>query len=231
MQQIQDRIKKIKGLADRAGTQGEAEAAIIAMQRLMDRYGLAEVDLLDDEEEKTVEDVVVDDLAKRVDWKNRLAMVIARNFRCDIYNSPYRRKDQRRLAITYKMIGMTNDVKLAYETYHLAVETAERLWVDYREEEKRERFLSRSDIKLMRTSWLGGFVNGLQQAFHEQVKGDGMEMVLVKDEAVTEYTSSLGLKKSRRSAASYGSDWHARSHGQRSGHAFGQGNRGHQVEE
>lgn len=153
-----------------AKTPGEAQAASLALQRLMAKSGLSadQVEALsaDDATIPIVEgDVYIgtNDIA----WKKMLAAVIADNFRCEaIFCSA--QKNVRMKTIVF--IGRDEDVRIASECYKLTIKTAQRCFKRYSKWRTDRYFPINTKSAKVRNSYYIGFVEGLDDAFRFQVE-------------------------------------------------------------
>lgn len=190
-EKVLDKLRKIQALADNAGTEGEAQAAAIAFQNLLSKYGLDASQVTESERiVETVDKLVVDETGNRVYWRGWLAMVIAQNFRCEVYWSGYRGRQK------LMFLGMTTDVTCAQAAYGSALQTLNRLWgkhlVDRAKQAEEEGWKwGRSDGKEAGAAYIQGFIKGMSEALEENA--NKMALVLVKSETVDEAVAKLGL--------------------------------------
>jgi hypothetical protein len=243
-EKILDKVRKVKRLAEAAGTDGEAQAALLQMQKLMAKYSIVEDELIveDDVLDEQVNDLIAEESGVRTEWKLRLARIICRNFRCDWYMSrgwtgEYTRDFRAKTSMQLKFIGMDSDVKLAVETYQMTLTVIKRLSRRYLEERRKQDGLfgygpgdpvGISKGQQVKASYITGFLYGLDEAFKVQVQqsveaGNGQAIVLVKRDAVVKAYKNLNLKNAAPSTARYGSDSSARERGQADGKAYGSG--------
>ena len=92
MNQILDRISKALRLGKDNNNEHEAQAAILAAQRLMAKYKISEEeinDFLNENEKQDQDSKVIEENAENETnndkWKRLLMVTIAKNFRCDVY--------------------------------------------------------------------------------------------------------------------------------------------------
>lgn len=92
MNQILDRISKTLRLGKDNNNKHEAQAAILAVQRLMVKYKISKEeinDFLNENEKQEQDSKVIEENAENETnndkWKRFLMVTIAKNFRCDVY--------------------------------------------------------------------------------------------------------------------------------------------------
>jgi len=218
-QRIHDKIRKVANLADNAGTEGEAQAAMIALQNLLRKHNLTLKDIESPEgPEQTVDTLVVDSQGTKVHWRGYLGNVIAENFRCEVFWSGYGHH------WTLRFMGMSNDVTIAQASYVAATLTIERLkerYVDARAAERREAggYWSIQDGQYAAQAWKAGFIGGLASALAENAAKTSL--VLLRDARVDEAKAGMSMTRGNRSEANTWSDSHARETGRKEGNQYG----------
>ena len=90
MNQILEKISKALRLGKDNNNENEAQAAILAAQRLMAKYKISEEEIHDFLNENEQQDYkIIEEQAENETnndkWKRRLMVTIAKNFRCDVY--------------------------------------------------------------------------------------------------------------------------------------------------
>ena len=205
-----DRIKKLLRLArDPGATPAEAESAFLQAQRIMAENGFEDGEVIDTaapEEAILDEDVAV---RRRDFWRGRLAVTVAKNFRCKTYWAGGR---QRGFAMHF--LGRRGDVAIAKEVYLAAQEVALLQVAEFLK-------ANRGGLPA-RNAFLSGFAEGLAAKFDEQVhtmQATGTALVVVADAGVEKTFGALGLRSGRHSAAGLG-DENARAAGAEAGRAF-----------
>lgn len=195
-------IRKVKGLLAIARDQQndeESQSAFILAQKLMIQYGIDAREVEDgnlaNEPDQIDEESVT--IYKRLYWwERRLAQIISKNFRVKHFlNAKYVGQQQKRRIVFY---GFGRDLELAKEMYILAYEVLvfhSKLFVDqyYKESAllKRNRYVTES----LKSSYINGFLMGLEERFEEQVSAlrQVYQVLVLVPEAVeqayTEYTS------------------------------------------
>jgi hypothetical protein len=217
-QRIHDKIRKVANLAENAGTEGEAQAAMIALQNLLRRHNLTLKDIESPEgPEQTVDTLVVDEQGMKVHWRGYLGRVIADNFRCEVYWSGYGGRYKLRF------MGMSNDVTIAQASYIAATLTIERLkehYVDARAAERRAEggYWSIQDGQYAAKAWKAGFIDGLATAL--SANATKTSLVLLKDARVDEAKAAMHLSKGAYSNENSWADHNAREVGRKEGDQY-----------
>lgn len=194
-------MRKVARLAERAGTEGEAQAAALTLQCLMNKHGITESDITEsDPETKEAVTEVVDEMGAKQHWKGWLASIIADNFRVVSYWSGFRHTHR------LKFMGLPEDVAAAVTTYRMTVKAINKLLKKHTNARKEYDYnilgLPRWTIAQgheARASYIGGFITGLEDAFRAQVADTSCAIVLVKDAIVVQAEEELGLKTGARS--------------------------------
>lgn len=229
-EELMEKIRKVAALADNAGTEGEAMAAALMLQRLMNKHGLVAEDIRDAApEEKVVANDEGERMGRICTWKGTLAQVIAKNFRCESYWSYGYDFETWSKYVTLRFVGLEEDVKAATELYKMTVSAIYRLSDKYtnarwRKDKVNGIHWSRSDSILIGNSYKMGFIQGLAKAFKKQVADQTQAIVLTKDALVVEAVEALNLSSTGKSSAEYYKSYHARKAGEEDGKQFGEGN-------
>jgi Protein of unknown function (DUF2786) len=183
---ILNKIKKTLKLANESKSEGEAQAAMLAAQRLLAKHDLTMEDVGDGEVTKKDKSVVykqVSEESGRIPWwKKNLSAVIAENFRCNSMMQPL----GYRLSAIY-FLGLEEDVRIASEVYAYAEMMVDKLAKSY----VGKVYRSGRDTKGVRNIFITGFIVGLQRMFEEQVEQEGWGLVLKQDALVVERHESM----------------------------------------
>lgn len=205
-----DRVQKLLALSNNNPSQEEATAALLRAQKLMVEHG---IDFGDVQGNNNVTDEVIEKVAasgrRMSNWKIRLAVVIAQNFRCETYiqksGRSYGNRNAERVSYQREVmfVGMTTDVEIATMVYQKAIEFADLYcnWFMLQEKLRLQRVLTRSESKQIGNTWRIGFVLGLKQKFDEQVAQNDWGLVLVTPEAVTQYMTETHGKLVKRQSS------------------------------
>lgn len=216
-----EKIASALALAQNAGTPGEAQAALLAAQRLMVRHGIDQSTVAAYQEQSAVQplDIEAESAARLAEWKLRLADLIADNFRCKMY---YFRGEG------IHLLGMPADVSVAVIVYRIAVATLTRqvgaymrspaarpiFWTFMDTAQRRKRRIAQ------RADWINGFIHGLAAQFSAQVEREKWGLVIATPAPVTEALAQLGTQEGGGSKAEYGTDYQAHAAGFRAGQTF-----------
>lgn len=204
-----NRIQKLLALSNNNSSEAEATAALLNAQKLMVQH---DIDIKDVEGNNLAADEVIEMVAaasrRLSDWKVRLAVVVANNFRCNCYirstNPKYSYNSTR---ISYEkqviFVGQTSDANICSMVYQKALEFSDLYcnWFLLQEKLKLQRKLSRSESKNIGNTWRIGFAMGLKQKFDEQVAKNDWALVLVTPEAVVKYMEDTHGKMGKRQSS------------------------------
>ncbi|MBL1227248.1 DUF2786 domain-containing protein [Enterococcus sp. BWR-S5] len=167
-------VKKIRGLlaiSKDKHDDGECQSAFLLAQKLRMKYDISKEDIHDPELDKepiNQESITVS--KKLFWWEKSLALIIAENFRLKVFVSGEVLPGNQRRTKQLKFIGNQSDLELGKELYILAYEALifySKKFVDsYYEENhlKRNRYFTES----LKSSYITGFLNGLESRFEEQ---------------------------------------------------------------
>lgn len=184
-QAILERVRKSLALAEQAGTAGEAQAAMLAAQRLMVKHNLSLADIPDtDKPAKTAEKRPVTDTFKQLKWwEKSLAKIIGDNFRCYGYMQANGRKAR------IMFLGLPEDTKLAVEVYVFAYKAIKYHADKYIKDNNLGGEASRT--KKIKGDYILGFLAGLKVQLEEQVAKENWGLVLVKDAVVEQALAEM----------------------------------------
>lgn len=198
-------VKKVRGLLAIAKDENkdeESQSAFLMAQKLMIQYDIDKSEVLEDgEEPEPINEESVTIYKKLFWWERQLGTIIAKNFRVKMfYNSRKENNDQKKKS-RIVFYGFGKDLELAKEMYILAYEVLlfhAKNYIDtwYKEEEiSRVRYVTES----VKTSYIRGFLAGLESRFKDQVAEltERYEvMVLVPKEvenSYKEYSKDFGV--------------------------------------
>lgn len=185
-------IKKIKGLLalsrDKKNDE-ESQSAFIMAQKLMFKYELNEFDIDEVDEntrERNMTDVPVTVWKRLYWWERQLAIIISKNFRVKNYIS--NGYDEKRIMF-FRYGG---DLELAKEMYILAYDVLIYHYKKYIDKFYKENYVARSRYytESIKSSYINGFLTGLEIRFEEQVSQLMQEnalMVLIPEEVENAY--------------------------------------------
>ena len=211
MNQILDRISKALRLGKDNNNENEAQAAILAAQRLMAKYKISEEEVNDflDENEKQENEVIeekADTETNNDKWKRNLMITIAKNFRCDVY---YHGK---KLVI----VGAKEDILISKRVYLYAKQAILNSFKDFFRENYNIYMVSNTIRNKCKREYAFGFTKGLKEKFEEQKANSELALVVVNPD-VKEYLSNIQFSGIHRSRLSYITDSYCYEEGKRNG--------------
>jgi hypothetical protein len=218
------KIRKIQVLADHAGTEGEAQAAMNALQNLLKKHGMKSSEITAESEvEEDVNQLVVDETGVKQHWKGWLGKVVASNFRCTVYWT-YGQHKSGKWGSKLVFLGLETEVLLAQTCYQSAVLTMGRLrdqhlYARQAEAKQGGSRWDQQDGKAASKAYLAGFIRGLEESFDENVRKGAI--VLYKSPKVEQATLDLKLTSGLGSNANYWGDGKAREAGTKDGLSHG----------
>jgi hypothetical protein len=191
-EKVLSKIAKLLRLHAQTDKPGEAEASLLAAQRLMARHKISEQQATDeamkDPEAEEIIVEMVDRTGQRVEWRKELLKVIAKNFRIKWFRE-YPVIGHKRY-IELKVYGTREDVEIAKEVYVAARNHCEALVRNYLDR-NRPAYLPLGEATSWglreRATWIGGFTKGLAEAFTRQVTDNDWALIVVPPEAVIRY--------------------------------------------
>lgn len=182
---IQNKIQKLLSLANNNPSSEEAQAALLKAQELMAKHNISiqEVGSVEKEANPITRQEV--EGGQNCEWKRRLAKVIADNFRCTYYK-----------AVGYGLgfIGHKEDVDIAIQLFNYTNSVLEKNMRKLRSKYRKEG-ISTNGIS---GDYCDGFIQGLKDKFKEQVDKNGWGLILVKDEAISDYIKNNGFKQTSK---------------------------------
>lgn len=209
MNQILNKISKALKLGTNNSNENEAQSAILAAQRLMAKYHISQeeindfIDKNEEQETKVIEENASDEINNEK-WKRKLIIVIAQNFRCDVF---YRCS---RLII----VGEKEDIEISKRVYLYAKQAILNSFKKFFS----ENYIS-NDSNLRnkcKRDYAYGFISGLRQKFEEQKENSEMALVVVNPK-VKEYFKNINFGGVHRSKAQNISDSYCYQYGKEKG--------------
>jgi Protein of unknown function (DUF2786) len=215
-EKIIGKIKKALALAADTKSPDEAQAAMMAAQRLMAKHNIDMSEVEDSEDsdgKRTIQTHITDPTGRIPWWKKRLARIIADNFRCEYFIS---RLGKFNSVLTY--LGLEDDVAIGKSVYTYAESVMDRQAKLYVQKYYREK----KPTKGVRNKFIEGFLSGLSAKFDEQVSQNDWGLVLTTDALVVEELETLGLRtvKSTGVKPKFSSDQNAWEEGYKQGQNF-----------
>ena len=167
-EKILEKIRNLLSLAEDGGNDEESQTALLMAQKLMLKYKISQNELSEDGSQT----IVIKSLSvyKRIYWWEKILVeIIAKNFRVMYYaqsnHLPHKSGVQRKLVL----MGYPEDVELAYEMYHFAVEAMKHYAGIYLQGLKQENDrLTTSQLADFRKTFYRGFLDGLNEKFAAQ---------------------------------------------------------------
>lgn len=216
---VKAKIQKVLALLEGAKTEGEAQAASLKLQELLIKNNLS----IEEVKASVGVSAEVEELSTDIgsgsgtNWKCHLANVIAENYRCETFIRKWRTNGHE-TGKSVVFVGETEDAKLAEKVFVVTLEVASRLFKKWCKDTRKDKKaaheamvaehpefgfwkFSWSPRSAERNGWYIGFVNGLADAYREQVESDSeLAMVLVTPTSVREHMEELskGFNRSRR---------------------------------
>lgn len=161
---ILEKIRNLLALAEDGANDEESQTALLMAQKLMLKYKISQNDLNEGGEMK----IVVKSLSvyKRIYWWEReMAGIIAENFRVMLYLQNSRLPHQNSLQRKIVFMGYPEDVELAYEMYHFAIDAMKHYASLHLRKKSKYSSETKSDL---RKSYYQGFMDGLKDKFEKQ---------------------------------------------------------------
>lgn len=207
------RVIKVLRLARAAGTEAEAQTALVLAQRLMYAHDIAAGELEEPESVQPIDDAVLDAHGHHVPWKEYLAAIIAESFRCAYIISESRSTGVVRLVL----VGRRADVAVATEAYLAGAAVAASL------AEACAATRPEADREGARASFLTGFLKGLLDRLTENAASTAL--VVLADAEVVARAAAWTNGGAATGGALPTSDADALQDGLESGYLHGSGRR------
>ena len=214
----QEKIKKVLAMIEGAKTEGEAQAASLALQRLVAKSGLSveEIERLDDDDSSLVKDEVVGIGTSGVVWKRTLGMVIAENYRCEALVGKIRNKS------FLVFVGLEEDAKIARECFKMTQCAAKRCLRRYSDEYRANHGLTGSVSTAFKNAYYLGLIEGLKEAYSQQrAESDELAIALQVPAIVKRNIDSRKISKMRQSSVTVSSNCEIHDAGYQDGFALG----------
>lgn len=202
-EKIIDKIQKILAKTSNNSSEHEVQVAMLKAQEMLMKHGLTMADIIQSEEtvrEKEVINIKVTQKGKTLWWVKSLSSVIGKNFRCTPLIYTFGGKS----SIAY--VGLKDDVEVAQRVLAFAIdnikyystEYVNNLVADYNKDWlKNKNIKTARDFVGEKNNYIQGFIHGIKIKFEEQVAKNNWGLILVQDNAVTEYIKGLNTKRGR----------------------------------
>lgn len=211
--EVIQKVVKMLRLARNAGTEAEAHTALTLAQKLMYAHEIEEHELDEPAVVQPIDDAVVDEMGRHVDWKEYLAAIVAENFRCAYIISQRRTSGVIRLVF----VGRRADVAIAREAYETSTIVAAHL------AEQCAQRRAPHERPAARASFLTGFLRGLCGRFDENTASTAL--MVIADQEVLAEARALANGGAATGGQLPVADGEALREGYESGYAHGSGER------
>lgn len=178
------KIKNLFELANNNPNENEAKAAMLKAQELMVKYQIekSSVDGVEVDPKKVITVSLFENKGRILWYEKKLSNMIAKNFKVTQYIS------RSKYNSTIMFLGLEDDVNIALNVYGFAMNQMKKLANKY------IKTISSSSSSNVRNDYYTGFINGLEEAFKEQIEKNNWGLVLVKDALVLQEEEKLNLR-------------------------------------
>jgi hypothetical protein len=216
------KIQKALALAKDTKSDGETQAAMLAVQRMLANHNLSmqDVESYGSPAEKKTKEERVTELSGRIPWwHKKLAYVISDNFKCKYFMVRYGSYNG---AIVF--FGLEEDVAIAKEVYQYAKEMIDKLAKSY----VGKLYRQGESTKGVRNIYIEGFLRGLQDKFKEQIEKNNWGLVLVTDALVVQEYEAMNMRtvKSTGIQPKFSNNSEAYNEGKKQGENFASNKKG-----
>lgn len=213
--------RKALALAGNNPNAEEAQTALLKAQEILAKHGLSmgDIDVNDIPNgyvKEVVNEAIYEDKAISW-WVDKLAVVIADNFRCNSSIWTTRIGGKKVGSQKLRFVGLKEDVELATEVFQQAIYMIvfhANMYV------ANNGIKGKSEIARTKNDYMQGFIRGLEAKFKEQVERNNWGLVLVQDALVVQAVKGLNLKTAKPKSISFGGADGARAEGYRDGKSF-----------
>lgn len=217
-ERYREKIKKVIAMIEGAKTEGEAQAASLALQRLVARGGLTmdEVGAIGRAPEGAVAEIKVRLGSSGLPWKRSLAGVVAENYRCELY---IRKLGSKAWAV---FVGLDEDADVASECFKATLNAAKRCFRRYSDSYRKGHGVTGNATTGFKNSYYLGFCNGIGAAYKEQKASDESLAIVLQVPAIVKAAyDSIDLKTPRATRVTVCGDQKVREVGYRDGYSMG----------
>lgn len=210
MNQILEKISKTLKLSENNNNKNEAQTAILAAQRLMAKYHISkeEVDDFINENDSQNTKVIEENADEEVNndkWKRRLLIIIAKNFRCDVYYSGGK----------LVLVGTNEDILITKRVYLYAKQSILSGFKKFYKQNY-DYVTDNSIRNKYKRDFALGFINGLAEKFEEQKANSELSLVVINPN-VKEYLENIRFTGVRRHKSSYITNTYSYQEGRKKG--------------
>ncbi len=211
MNQILEKISKTLQLGTNNNNENEAQSAILAAQRLMAKYQITQEDVdtfLNENESKDTE-VITEKAENEMNndkWKRRLMIVIAKNFRCDVY---YQNK---KLIV----VGAKEDIQISKRVYLYAKQAILNSFKIFFKENYNVEYITPSNRNKYKREYAFGFIKGLSEKFEEQKSNSELSLVIINQDVIN-FMKNIQFTGFHRNRTTYITDSYCFEEGKKKG--------------
>jgi len=191
------KIHNLFKLAEGNTNPNEAQNAMLKAQQLMAQNGIEQSEVNQIIKPKEILSENITEFGRLSWWEKQLSLIIARNFRCEIYI----KKAKSGGSIVF--LGLKDDVQLAKMVYNFSVIAIQNDTVNFVKKYKKYHVVYNVAIK---NTYVSGWLKGLDEKYKEQVSQNNWGIVLVKDPLIKQEMNKLHLRKGQSSKVSMGHD-------------------------
>lgn len=211
MNQILEKISKTLRLGKQNNNENEAQAAILAAQRLMTKYKITEEDINDflNENDKQDNEVIEENAENEINndkWKRSLMITIAKNFRCDVYYHGGK----------LVIVGAKEDILISKRVYLYAKQAILNSFKNFFRDNYEYYAEDTSIRNKCKREYALGFIKGLSEKFEEQKVNSELALVIVNPN-VKEYLKNINFSGVHRNRTSYITNNYCYEEGKRNG--------------
>lgn len=213
-EKLLQKINNLFKLAEGNTNENEAQNALLMAQKLMAQNGIEQSEVNSILKPKEVLQENITEYGRLSWWEKSLSMVIAKNFRCEIYiNKKYKQGG------SIVFLGLKDDVQLAKTVYNFASVAIGRETSKFMKQYNKNHITLKSTAGI-KNDFIQGFIKGLESKYQEQVNKNNWGLVLVKDPLVQQELNKIKLRKGQRSSIQRNNNNGAYSRGYQQGNSF-----------
>lgn len=206
------KIHNLFKLAEGNSNENEAQNAMLKAQQIMAQNGIEQSEVKQILKPKEVLSEQITEVGRLAWWEKSLAVIIAKNFRCEIYIHKTRYKGG-----SVVFLGLKDDIQLAKMVYNFASLAIENDTLNFIKQYKKQYVVYNVGIK---NDFMIGWVKGLDAKYKEQVNKNGWGLILVKDPLVQQELAKIHLRKGQSSSITRGHNNNAYGKGFENGNKF-----------
>lgn len=191
------KIHNLFKLAEGNTNPNESQNAMLKAQQLMAQNGIEQSEVHQILKPKEVLSENITEPSRLSWWEKQLSIIIARNFRCEIYIQKVHKGG------TIVFLGLKDDVQLAKMVYNFSVVAIQNDTVKFVKQYKKYHVVYNVGVK---NDFMSGWLKGLDTKYKEQVSKNGWGLILVKDPLIQQEKDNLHLRKGQSSSVSHSND-------------------------